>query len=131
MPSLRVLLVDDHPAFRASASAFLSTQAHLHVAAEAGSGEEALAFAGLESIDLVLLDLGLPGISGIDTARQLRQRTPASRIIVVTLQDDDEYQRQAIAAGADGFVSKSDFATTLMPQITRLFPTAAGTQSAT
>lgn len=122
MPPLRLLLVDDHATFRATATAYFSGRADLLVAAEADSGESALALASRERFDLVLLDLGLIGISGFDTARRLRRLNPAPRILVVTLHEGAEYRRLAQAAGADGFVNKAEFAGGVLAQIHRLFP---------
>lgn len=122
MPHLRLLLVDDNPDFRSAAAAYLTAQPQLRLAGQAASGEEALALVAQKRIDLVLLDLAMKGHSGFATTRQLKFLPRAPKVIVVTLQDAPEYRHIAQAVGADGFVSKSEYTTELLPLIARLFP---------
>jgi DNA-binding NarL/FixJ family response regulator len=76
--------------------------------------------------DLVVLDLAMPGVNGLVTARRLKHLLPALRIIILTLHDDPAYEQAALTAGADGFVSKAGLGRQLFPLIARLFPPAPG-----
>lgn len=121
-PTVRFLLVDDNPDFRASAAAFLSTEPHLRLVGEAGSGTEAVTLCAQIPVDLVLLDLAMHGWDGFETTRQIKARPGAPKIILVTLQEGPEYRRIAKLAGADGFIGKIEFTTALLPLIASLFP---------
>lgn len=122
MPPLCLLLVDDNPDFRAAAFVYLTGQPHLRLAGLAASGEEALALLAHKRIDLVLLDLAMPGLGGFATLRLLKDRPNPPQVIIVTLQDAPECRRLAHDAGADGFIAKHEFTGALLPVIARLFP---------
>lgn len=119
---VRLLLVDDSPDFLASATDFLCTRPQLQLVGPAASGAEALDLVARIPVDLVLLDLNLRGLNGFETARRLKARPDAPKIIIVTLQDAPEYRHLALAAGADGFIAKGEFTTALLPLIASLFP---------
>jgi two-component system NarL family response regulator len=103
---IRILIVDDHPVVRAGLASMLGTQAGLKVIGSACSGEEALKKLQREAVDVVLLDLRMPGISGIETLRALA-RTPLSpRVIVLTSFEMDEDIYRAVQAGARGYLLK-------------------------
>jgi DNA-binding NarL/FixJ family response regulator len=118
---VQVLLVDDNPGFIAPAVRFLSALPQVKVVGCACSGEEALDLVARLSPDLVLMDLALPGMNGLEATARLRSRPDAPRVIMVTLYDTPEYRAAARVAGADGYVSKSDFGTDLLPMILSLF----------
>jgi DNA-binding NarL/FixJ family response regulator len=105
--SRRLLIVDDHPGFRRTAARSLGA-AGWDVVGEAADGEEALREVERCAPDLVLLDVGLPDISGIEVARRLHRRDPELAIVVTSTHDRGEYGELAAAAGARGFVSKVD-----------------------
>lgn len=103
---IRILVVDDHPALRIGLAAMLSSHAHLHVVAEAEDNASALAACIKHHPDLVLMDLRIPGGGGVDATLAIRQRWPATRVLIVTTFDGDEDIHRAIRAGASGYLLK-------------------------
>lgn len=100
----RVLVVDDHPIFREGLAALVSATEGLELAGIAGDGEAALIAA--EAADVVLMDLNLPGMSGVEATRVIASRQPAPAVLVVTMVDDDDTVIAAMQAGARGYVLK-------------------------
>ena len=103
---VRILLVEDHPIMRIGIAALVSTYPNLEVVAQAGSGEEAIQLHQQHEPDVTLVDLRLPGISGVETISNVRKRNPAARFIVLTTYEGDEDIHQALQAGASGYVIK-------------------------
>ena len=103
---IRILLADDHPIVREGLRAVLETQADFKVIAEAASGDEALRLALAFQPDILLLDLEMPILDGVETIRRLRQQQPSSRVIVFTAFDNDERIIHAVQAGANGYLLK-------------------------
>ncbi|HXF70456.1 MAG TPA: response regulator transcription factor [Thermoflexus sp.] len=106
-PRIRVLLADDHPAVRTGIRQFLERDPAIEVVAEAGSGEEALALIARHRPDVVILDLRMPGLSGLEVLRRLRAEHPEVRVLVLTAYDDDPYIFAALRAGARGYLLKT------------------------
>ena len=106
-PAERVLIVDDHPLTR-SALAALLRQHGFDVVGEAGDGEAAIECAGELTPDLVVLDLSLPGMSGIDALPRLRDAAPEAEVVVLTASGTDENLLAAIRGGAAGYLLKSE-----------------------
>ena len=102
---LRVLLVDDHPMVRAGLRSMLSGD-EVEVVGEAGSGAEAVERAVTLSPELVLLDLELPDMDGVETLTRLKARAPRAAVLMVSMHDDAAMVRRAIEAGAAGYVLK-------------------------
>ncbi|MFL5860475.1 MAG: response regulator, partial [Solirubrobacteraceae bacterium] len=102
---IRVLVVDDHELLRRGLVPLLE-QRGIHVVGELGSGAEAVAAAALHEPDVVLMDLTVPGLPGIEATRRLTAATPASRVVVFTVVDDDYHVREALLAGACGYLLK-------------------------
>lgn len=135
MPSpVRILLVDDHNVLRDGLRALLEHEADFRVVGEAGAGAQAIALAQTLAPDLVVLDLGLPDMSGLDVIRTLRQQHAAVRIVVLSMYSQREFVVPAIEAGCDGYVPKSSTHTSLLQAIRTvltgeryLHPTAATT----
>jgi NarL family two-component system response regulator LiaR len=103
---ISVLIVDDHPVVRQGLRTFLSTQDDLEIVGEAADGEEAVARIKDSVPDVVLMDLVLPGIDGIEATRQAREVSPSTKVIVLTSFADDEKVFPAIKAGAAGYLLK-------------------------
>jgi DNA-binding NarL/FixJ family response regulator len=106
MPPLRVLIADDHPLVRSGMRALLTVEEDLEVVGEAATGEEAVTLAVALQPDVIVMDLRMPGISGIEATRRILQDSPSIRILVVTLFEDDDSVFAALRAGARGYVLK-------------------------
>jgi len=103
---LRVAIVDDHAIVRAGFREMLADELGIAVAFEAASGEEALASLRETACDVLLLDLALPGQSGVDVLRAVRQRQPELRVLVLTGYPEERYALAMIRNGADGYLCK-------------------------
>jgi DNA-binding NarL/FixJ family response regulator len=104
---IRVVIVDDHPVVRFGLAAIISLQSDMVVVAEAGSGEEACALCAERPADVVLMDLRLPGLSGVEAIRTIRKTNPDLRFIVLTTYDGDEDIHRALEAGAQAYLLKA------------------------
>jgi DNA-binding NarL/FixJ family response regulator len=102
----RVLIVDDHPIFRDGLAGLLATVPEVEVVGTAGTAEEALAALQATQPDVVLMDINLPGASGVEATRQASQVAPSTAVLMVTMVDDDDSVVAALAAGARGYVLK-------------------------
>ena len=114
---IRVLLVDDEELVRSGLRLILSTEPDLDVVAEAADGEQALALAELHRPDVVMLDIRMPGLDGIEVARRLAASGSPARVVVLTTFDNDDYVYGALRAGASGFLLKDAPATQLVTAI--------------
>ena len=103
---ITVLLVDDHALVRQGVRAFLQTQEDINVIAEASNGDEAVREAAEHAPDVALMDLIMPGTDGVEATRRLKDRSPRTRVIVLTSYHDDEHIFPAIRAGALSYVLK-------------------------
>jgi DNA-binding NarL/FixJ family response regulator len=106
MDAVRALIVDDHPMFRRGLRTLLAALPEIVVVGEAGSGEEAMRLAGELHPDLVLMDLQMPGGSGLAATRAIVNADPHTRVLVVTLSGDDDSVFAALRAGAHGYLLK-------------------------
>ena len=113
MSKLRVLVVDDNPLFLNAARNLLSGLPEVGCAEYVNSGVEALMKTAEFGPDLVLMDIRMPGSNGLETMAILQFHVPAPRIYAVTLHDTAEYRTAALKSGADGLISKNDFATAI------------------
>jgi len=129
MPSLRILLVDDSAEFLESAARLLMLHQELSIVGRAASGSAALEQVALLKPDLVLMDLAMPGMNGLETTRQIKARPFAPRVVIMTLYDVAEYRAAARAALADGFIAKSSIRSQLIPMLAGLFPERAASDS--
>lgn len=105
--TIRILLVDDHALVLEGLEGVLSKHPDFHIAASVNSGAEAIAFCAREAIDVVLLDLKMPGLDGVATCARLREQHPNLAIVMLTSDDRQESVRRAMEAGASGFLPKS------------------------
>lgn len=101
-----ILLADDHSVLRSGLKLLLESQPDLRVVGEASSGLEALELAGKLQPDLILLDLSMPSLGGLDALPVLRKTVPAAKILILTMHDDPQYLRTALKSGASGYVLK-------------------------
>src|SRR5690348_16436036 len=106
MDRLRILIADDHPLFRKGMRTLLTTTSDIEVVGEATTGQEAIEFAETLQPDVILMDLQMPGINGIEATRQVLHDSPHIRILVVTLFEDDASVFTALRAGARGYILK-------------------------
>jgi DNA-binding NarL/FixJ family response regulator len=120
MKPISVLLVDDNPAFLRIAARFLQEHGDVAVVGAAGGGEEALAMAQDLQPDIVVIDLAMPGLSGLEAIPRLWAVLPGVSIIALTVLDTNSYREAALAAGANDFVAKVSLNTDLLPAIRRV-----------
>jgi two-component system NarL family response regulator len=103
---IRVIIVDDHPVVRFGLAAIIGLEPDMEVVAQAASGEEACSICSGQPADVVLMDLRLPGLSGVEAIRAIRKTRPALRFIVLTTYDGDEDIHRALEAGAQAYLLK-------------------------
>jgi two-component system response regulator NreC len=104
--TIRLLLVDDHAVVRSGLRMLLETESDVEIAGEAGTAREALDTAERLKPDVILMDIGLPDLSGIDAAREIKRRQPDTAIVALTIHEDEEYFFKMLEAGASGYVPK-------------------------
>ena len=103
---IRILIADDHKVLRSGLKALFAAEEGIEVVAEAADGREALDRAATSSPDVVLLDISMPGESGIEVARNLKERFPAIAVLFLTMHEDESLLQEALKAGASGYVIK-------------------------
>ena len=106
MSPVRVLLADDHTLVRAGIRSLLESIPGVEVVAESGEGREALALISKHAPDVALLDIGMPGLNGIEIARRAAKESPRTRIVMLSMYADPTYVKQALRAGAAGYLVK-------------------------
>ena len=108
MASYRIVLADDHPLMREELKKVLRKSASLEVVAEAGDGLEALALVDKLPLDMVILDISMPNLRGLEAIREIKRLYPQVKVLILTMYRKKEFIRQAITDGADGFLLKED-----------------------
>lgn len=103
---IRILLADDHAVLRAGLRALLAGQADLEVVGEAAEGGEAVRLALSLRPDVVVMDIGMPGVSGIDATARIKRELAATNVLILSMHDDQGYLRQVLRAGASGYLLK-------------------------
>jgi len=104
--TIRLLLVDDHAVVRSGLRMLLGSESDLEIAGEAGTAVEAIETANQLTPDVILMDIGLPDLSGIDATREIKKRFPKVAIVALTIHEDQEYFFKMLEAGASGYVPK-------------------------
>ena len=117
---LRVLVVDDNESVRRSICQILDSQTDIEVICQAVDGADALNQARQHHPDLVLLDITMPTMNGLDAARILKREFPAMHVVIVSQHDSRGFQWAALAAGVSGYVVKSNAAQDLLPEVRRI-----------
>jgi DNA-binding NarL/FixJ family response regulator len=115
-----ILIVEDHDAVRRALRDWLEVEFPQCRVIEAASGEEAVALIRIESPRLVVMDITLPGMSGIEATRQIKAILPSAQIVMLTIHEDDTHRADATAAGASAYVSKRAMQTELLPTLAAL-----------
>ena len=106
MSKTRIMLADDHTLFRQGVRNLISGEADLEVVAEAANGGEAVEKAAEARPDVVLMDIGMPGLSSFEATRQIRKNRPETRVLFLTMYDDEDYLVEGMEVGASGYVLK-------------------------
>jgi two-component system invasion response regulator UvrY len=117
---IRVMLVDDHRLVRAGLKRVLSEVPDVNVVSEAGTGEEALELARQQRPDVVLMDVNMPGMDGLETTRRMVARMPQTKVVAVSMHMEEPYPSRMLAAGASGYISKDSAAEEVVAAIRRV-----------
>ena len=115
--TIRILIADDHTLVRSGLKLILAAQPDFELVGEAATGEESIARTKELVPDVLLLDIGMPGMNGVDAARVIRREVPEVRIVVLTMYDDEAYLQQFLQMGAAGYVMKQAADTELVSAI--------------
>ena len=110
---VRILLADDHEVVRQGLASLLSQRQDWQVCAEAANGREAVRFAVKHRPDVAIIDLSMPELNGLETTRQIRHEVPETEVLVFSMYENEQFVRDLLAAGARGYVLKSDVITQL------------------
>ena len=117
MNPITVILVDDHDVVRTGLRSFLNTQEDVKVVAEARNGEDAILRADEFKPDLVIMDITMPGMDGLEATRKLKARNPECLVLALTVHEDKQYFMEMLAAGASGYITKQAAADDLVAAI--------------
>jgi DNA-binding NarL/FixJ family response regulator len=117
---IRLLLVDDDPEFRETLRVLLTQREEAVVLAEAGSGEEALRLADALRPDVILMDLAMPRMNGLEVTRRLKAIWPAAVVVIITVHEEEAYRQTALAAGAEAFLVKKTLGVDLWPTLLKI-----------
>ncbi len=117
MGKIKLLLADDHVILRAGLKALFNAQPDIQVVAEAATGEETVRKSLDVTPDIVLMDITMPGLSGLEATREIKRQNPAIKILVLTMHEDESYLHHMLHAGADGYMTKKVADTELVDAI--------------
>jgi len=119
--SLRIMLVDDNNNFRNSAIRYINANLRFERLTWVSSGEEAIKAVNEKAIDLIIMDISMPGINGIEAARIIKGSNKDIKIILLALSDSIEYRNEMLSSGANEFIHKIEFTDKLIPAINKMF----------
>src|SRR5580693_2570876 len=117
MAKIRVLLADDHMLFRQGIRTLLSSEPDIEVAGEAGNASDAVAMSRQMHPDVVLMDIGMAGMSSFEATRQIRKERPETRVVFLSMYDDEDYLAECVDMGASGYILKESPADQLLTAI--------------
>src|SRR5260370_35410072 len=120
MGTFRILVADDHEVVRKGLVSLLQAQPDWQVCGEAGDGRDAVDKVQQLKPDVVILDIGMPSLNGLEATRQILKTNPQARVLILTLHDSDQVVREVLNAGARGFLLKSDAARDLVAAVDAL-----------
>ena len=106
MDKIRILVADDHTLIRRGIVGLLNAQPDMQVVDEAGTGDEAVTKTRTGSFDLVLMDISMPGLGGLEATRAIKKQVPGVQVLILTMHEREDYLFQAVRAGASGYVLK-------------------------
>lgn len=116
-PTIKILIADDHEVVRRGVRELLSVQPGWEVCCEVGNGRDAVNFVQKTPPDIAILDVGMPGLNGMDAAKQIKKNAPQIKILIFTMHETEELVREVFRSGAHGYVLKSDAGTHLVAAI--------------
>src|SRR5947208_6968957 len=117
MSKIRILVTDDHTLFRQGIRTLLAAESDLEVVGEAANAMEAVALAQQVRPDVVLMDIGMPGMSSFEATRVIRKERPDTKVVFLSMYDDDDYLAECVDIGANGYVLKDSPAEQLITAI--------------
>lgn len=120
MSALRIMVADDHEVVRRGLRSLLETQPNWQVCAEAADGRDVVKKAGELKPDVIILDIAMPNLNGLEATRQLLKMDPGARVLILTLHDSEQVIRDVLSAGARGFLLKTDAARDLVSAVDAL-----------
>lgn len=115
--SIRIILADDHPFILLALKQLVAAEPDFELVGEANTGLQALSLVRSMPLDVAVIDVGMPEMNGIVLARKIREERPVVKVLILTAYEDEAHLKQALAAGASGFVIKRSATTTLIPAI--------------
>ncbi len=117
MSKIKLLLADDHAVLRAGLKTFFNAQPDMEVIAEASDGREAVRKSHAVAPDIVLMDITMPGLGGLEATQEIKKQNPKIKVLVLTMHEDESYLHQMLQAGADGYLPKKAADTELLDAI--------------
>ena len=115
-----ILIVDDHEIVRAGIKRLFENTPNLNIVADLGSGEEAYQFLHKNTVDLIIIDVSMPGKGGIETTNQIKKRYPKIKILMLSMHDNAMIIEKAMKAGADGYILKNDLSDDLLNAVEKV-----------